>query len=116
MLKDDFSIEHIVPNSSEWDGNMDKDRTGNLVPIRVKMNCSRGNKHINVYNGNEFCNCVNIRKIIPTNDVYDEIVDHVGDSGSPKRVRVKDVEKYNNMCARNENIYKEVFLEYIFPE
>ena len=116
MLKDKFSIEHIVPNSSDWVGEMDKDRTGNLVPIRVKMNCSRGNKHINAYNDNDFCKCINIREIIPTNDLYDEIVVHARDSGGPQRVVVKDVEKYNNMCTRNENTYKRVFLEYIFPE
>ena len=32
LLKNDFSIEHIIPNSSEWVGELDKDRTGNLIP------------------------------------------------------------------------------------
>ena len=49
MLDNDFSIEHIFPNSSDWDGEIDKDRTGNLIPIISTINCSRQNKHIDAY-------------------------------------------------------------------
>ena len=60
LQQNEFSIEHICPNSSEWDGVLDKDRTGNLIPIIATINSSRGNKHIREYcksiNGETFCN------------------------------------------------------------
>ena len=40
MLENEFSIEHICPNSSDWEGELDKDRTGNLIPIISTINCS----------------------------------------------------------------------------
>ena len=49
MLDNDFSIEHIFPNSSDWDGEIDKDRTGNLTPIIASLKSGRGNKHISYY-------------------------------------------------------------------
>ena len=49
MLDNEFSIEHIMPNSSEWEGELDKDRIGNLIPIISEINSQRGNKHINSY-------------------------------------------------------------------
>ena len=38
MLDKEFSLEHIIPNSSEWEGELDKDRTGNLIPIIAEIN------------------------------------------------------------------------------
>ena len=49
LLDNKFSIEHIMPNSLEWDGELDKDITGNLIPIISTINSQRGNKHINLY-------------------------------------------------------------------
>ena len=78
MLENDFSTEHICPNSCEWDGELDKDRTGNLIPIISTINSSRGNKHITEYyknkNGETFCEF--IKEIIPKIDVYDNIIFH----------------------------------------
>ena len=37
-INNEFSIEHIMPNSSGWKGELDKDRTGNLIPIISKIN------------------------------------------------------------------------------
>ena len=53
LLNNEFSIEHIIPNSSDWEGEIDKDRTGNMIPIIASLNCGRGNKHINYYNNTE---------------------------------------------------------------
>jgi hypothetical protein len=111
MLDNEFSIEHICPNSCEWDAVLDKDRTGNLIPIIASMNCARGNKHINEYKkgepGKAFCNF--IRDIVPSNEEYDNIVLH------DKKPKIKNNELYNAMCVKNEELYIMNFVELLFP-
>lgn len=110
MLENEFSIEHICPNSSEWDGEIDKDRTGNLIPIISTINSSRGNRHISEYykakNGESFCEF--IRDIIPGFDVYDKIVSH------ERKPTIINNELYNNMCNENEEKYKQNFIGQLF--
>jgi hypothetical protein len=110
MLENEFSIEHICPNSSEWDEELDKDRTGNLIPIISTINSSRGNKHISEYyktdNGKSFCEF--IKDIIPKNNVYDNIVSH------NKKPTIISNELYNNMCRENEEKYKQNFIDCLF--
>lgn len=111
LLNNEFSIEHIIPNSSEWEGELDKDRTGNLFPIISTINSQRGNKHINSYykrtkEGNEFCEF--IKDIIPNDEVYDNIIQH-----DRKPTIVNNV-KYNKMCEKNEIKYKENFINCLF--
>ena len=110
MLENEFSIEHICPNSSEWDGELDKDRTGNLIPIIASINSSRGNKHIKEYytteNGRSFCGF--IKEIIPKNDDYNNIVSH------EKKPVIKSVELYNAMCEKNEEEYRQNFINCLF--
>jgi hypothetical protein len=111
ILDNEFSIEHICPNSSDWDGELDKDRTGNLIPIISTVNSSRGNKHINEYhktnNGLLFCKF--IKDIIPEINVYDNIISH-----EEKRPRIKSNELYNNMCKDNEQKYQQNFIKCLF--
>jgi hypothetical protein len=110
MLENEFSIEHICPNSSEWVGELDKDRTGNLIPIISTMNCSRGNKHISEYcktaNGKTFCEF--IKDIIPEYDVYNKIVSH------NKKPTITNTVLYNEMCEKNEERYKKNFIDCLF--
>jgi hypothetical protein len=110
MLDNEFSIEHICPNSCDWDGELDKDRTGNLIPIISTINCSRGNKHISEYyktkNGNSFCEF--IKDIVPIISVYDTIVSH------EKKPTIISSELYNNMCRENEQKYKQNFIGCLF--
>ena len=110
LLNNEFSIEHIMPNSSEWNGVLDKDRTGNLIPIISNINSQRGNKHINSYKktreGNQFCEF--IKDIIPNDDLYDNIIQH------DKKPTIKNNEKYNEMCEKNEKTYKENFINCLF--
>jgi hypothetical protein len=112
MLENEFSIEHICPNSSEWKGKIDKDRTGNLIPIISSMNSSRGNKHINSYRNceewEEFYNI--IKDIIPDDQQYNEIVDH------NKIPFIKDNVSYNDLCKSNEEKYKINFIKCLFNE
>lgn len=111
MLDNQFSIEHICPNSSEWNGELDKDRTGNLIPIISTINSSRGNKHINEYyktkDGKSFCGF--IKEIIPRSNVYDDIISH-----EEKRPMIKNNDLYNIMCKENEEKYKQNFIDCLF--
>ena len=110
MLKNEFSIEHICPNSSEWNGELDKDRTGNLIPLISTINISRGNRHISGYyknkNGEIFCEF--IKDIIPSIDVYNNIVSH------EKKPMIINNELYNNMCKENEEKYKQNYIDCLF--
>jgi hypothetical protein len=111
MLDNEFSIEHIIPNSSSWEGELDKDRTGNLIPIISTINCSRQNKHIDAYKetkgGKEFFNF--IKDIIPLNVDYNNIVAHEN-----RKPIITDNEKYNEMCDKNEEIYFQNLIESLF--
>jgi len=110
MLENKFSIEHICPNSSEWNGELDKDRTGNLIPIISAINSSRGNRHINEYyktkNGESFCEF--IKDIIPEINIYNKIVSH------EKKPIIINNELYNTMCKENELKYKQNFIDCLF--
>ena len=113
MLDNDFSIEHIMPNSSEWDNELNKDRIGNLIPIISRINCQRGNKHINTYKkqdeGREFCDYIN--DIIPSDEQYNSIIEHSEGRKAPKII---DNEKYNDMCEKNEKIYMDNLIKCLF--
>jgi hypothetical protein len=110
MLDNDFSIEHICPNSSDWNGKIDKDRTGNLIPIISAMNSSRSNRHINEYKKNKdyetFCGF--IKDIIPDDETYNNIVSH------DKKPTIINNELYNKMCQENEEKYKKNFIDCLF--
>lgn len=109
MLDNNFSIEHIIPNSSEWEEELDKDRTGNQIPIIARMNNQRLNKHISSYrkDGNKFCEF--IKDIIPNDNIYDKIINH-----EKKKPKIINNKKYNEMCKNNENTYKENFIKCLF--
>jgi len=111
MLDNTFSVEHIFPNSSEWNGALDKDRVGNLIPIIASMNCSRGNKNIDEYNktqtGRDFFK--NIKDIIPTRDEYNITVRH-----EDRIPYINNNDKYDEICSRNENFYRINFMNILF--
>ena len=111
LTNNTFSIEHICPNSSDWVGEMDKDRTGNLFPIIDKMNSARGNKHINCYKNHKFAPefCKFIQNIIPNDVEYDMIMKH-----ERRKPKVIDIQKYNEMCIRNEKTLKENLITDLF--
>ena len=109
MLDNKFSIEHICPNSSTWNGELNKDRPGNLIPIINSMNCSRNNKHISSYiNVDNQGFCQYIKDIIPDNTCYDLIINH------DKKPHIINNDKYNEMCSYNENIYLDNFLKCLY--
>ena len=109
QLNNEFSIEHIFPNSSDWKGLLDKDRLGNLFPIISEINFSRGNKHIDsYYKGNEqFFD--NIKNIIPKTEEYNQIIVHEN-----RRPSITNNDKYNEMCKNHEEEYKNNFIKCLF--
>ena len=112
MLDNFYNIEHICPNSSDWNGELDKDRIGNLIPIISKYNSGRGNSHIEYYyNENDKYNFFKfIKDIIPSIDEYDNIMCH-----NNKKVTIINIDKYNELCSKNELIYKDNFINQLFP-
>lgn len=110
ILSNSFSIEHIFPNSSEWSDKLDKDRTGNLIPIISSINCSRGNKHITHYKktreGEDFCKY--IKDIIPFHE-YDNVISH--SDGKPI---ILNNDLFNIVCDANEKKYNESFIKSLF--
>ena len=110
MLENEFSLEHIIPNSSEWKDKLDKDRTGNIIPIISTINYQRGNKHIENYRktkeGFEFFTF--IKDIIPNDSEYEDIVIH------ERKPKIKNNDKYNELCNKNETIYKKNFIDCLF--
>jgi hypothetical protein len=110
MLDNQFSIEHIMPNSSEWKGELDKDRAGNLIPIIATINIQRGNKHIDSYKktkeGTDFCEF--IKDIIPNHDLYNTIIHH------ERTPTIINNDKYNEMCEKNEKKYLENLIDCLF--
>ena len=110
MLDKKYSIEHIAPNSSDWEGELNKDRTGNLIPLIDEINTLRGNKHINKYNttndGIVFRNFM--KDIIPDDTTYDNFIHH------KKKPFIYNNGKYNDMCKKNEEIYKNNLIKCLF--
>lgn len=110
MLENDFSLEHIIPNSSIWEGELDKDRLGNLTPIIALINSSRGNRHINFYKDSDQTGlCEFMKNIIPTNEVYDSIMNHA----TRKAILINN-DAYNELCLKNQETYKNNFIQCIF--
>jgi hypothetical protein len=110
MLENQFNLEHIIPNSSNWDGKLDKDRLGNQMPIISGMNSARGNRHISFYKDNDsdkFCEFM--KEIIPNNDVYDNIINH-----QTRKPKVINIDAYNELCEKNQKTYKDNFIKCLF--
>ena len=110
-LDNTFSVEHIIPISSNCDFEIDLDRTGNLLPIFSDLNSGRSNKSIKYYTEEdkhkEFCGF--FKNILPNNENYDSIITH--DSRKPK---VINVNAYNILCDANELEYLNNFISSIF--
>jgi hypothetical protein len=110
FLKYHFWIEHICPFSCSWEGEIDIERMGNILPIVDELNGKRSNKHISEYNKNdkfEFINYVN--DVIPNDEIYNQIVKH-----DEKKPHVHNTTKFNELCEQNESIFKKIFIKHLF--
>jgi hypothetical protein len=109
FLKNIFWVEHIFPFSSSWDGDIDIDRLGNIIPLIDGLNMIRNNRSISEYNNHSKSKIVKYIDIIPTIENYDRIVSH-----DDKKPHIRNDEKYNQFCENNETALKNVFIEHIF--
>jgi hypothetical protein len=109
-LDNQFSIEHIIPYSVSWNnGQLDINRVGNLIPIINSLNCGRGNRHIDYYYTKEPIYASLIRSI-PSIQDYNKIIVHSGDD----KPSIISIDEYNKMCAKNEKMYIDNFIDLIF--
>lgn len=115
FLTNKFWIEHICPFSCVWEGEIDIDRLGNVLPIIDYLNHKRSDKHISEYAKHETRPFIRyVDDIIPNAELYDTIVNHTGVSTTSKNPRITDVAKYNELCQRNEQVMKTTFLRNMF--
>lgn len=112
-LSNKYWVEHIIPFCSEWDGDIDTDRLGNIIPIIDKINKQRVNKPISEYSRIEKDEKINFIKflndIIPSIEVYNSIVSH-----KERKPMIINNEIYNNLCSQNEDNFKNGFIHYLF--
>ena len=109
FLKKNFWVEHMFPFSCSWEDNLDIDRLGNIFPILDNLNKERSNKHISEYKKIDKEEFMKFIDIIPTNELYDQIVSHKN-----KKPHIKNSEKYNLFCLDNEKKLINYFLKKIF--
>lgn len=109
FLKNQYWVEHIFPFSSSWDGEIDIDRLGNIVPIIDGLNMVRNNRSITEYNQHSLSKIVKFIDIIPSPRYYDMIISH-----AEKKPHIYDSKEYNGLCEKNEMSLKKIFLEHIF--
>jgi hypothetical protein len=112
FLKYNYWIEHIFPFSSSWEGEIDIDRLGNIIPIIDNLNSKRNNKNISEYSKSDKLQFLKyINDIIPNQVDYNEIITH-----QEKKPHITDNNKYNVLCSLNENKLINIFLENLFLE
>lgn len=108
-----YSIEHIVPFSSKWDKDdkLDIDRLGNLFPIPLDDNVKRGNRDISYYQDNklEYHDYYKNIDILPNSREYLKYNKIDGN-----KTKITDIEMYNDICKRNEELYINSFLKHLF--
>lgn len=109
FLKKNFWVEHMFPFSCSWENNLDIDRLGNIFPILDNLNKERSNKHISEYKKIDKEEFMKFIDIIPTNELYDQIVSHKN-----KKPHIQNSDKYNLFCSDNEKKLINYFLKKIF--
>ena len=109
MLNKKYSIEHLVPFSTKYNGEIDIDRIGNLFPIPLDYNKKRGNKSINEYEN--ICKDYHDSTIsnIISNEEYDDIVSYEG-----TKPNIEDIDKFENICGIIEKRYIDKCITFLF--
>ena len=111
-IKKDYSIEHIIPFSSQWENSLDINRLGNLVPTLQKINSERGNKDLTTYYKPEYIEFTKfIDELLPKQ--YNNIVAH-GEKKKNSKPKIFDNSKYIEYCQKNEDVYKKLLLDNLY--
>ena len=112
-----FSNEHIVPFSSRYDGEIDIDRLGNLVPTKDTINSKRKNKDLSIYyNDENFKNFSQyLTPILYSNEEYLRFVEYKkNEKNNKKYPYLLNAEIYNRICKQNEEEYINRFINIVF--
>ena len=110
LLENEFSLEHIFPFSSNWEGQLDIDRLGNIVPIISQINNKRSNKHIKKYKELDInFNFIKFIDVIPDEKLYDTIILH-----KEKELLIINNSLYNDNCEKIEKKYLDNFINCLF--
>jgi len=109
MLNNSYSIEHLIPFSTKYSGEIDLDRIGNLFPIPLEYNKKRGNRSITEYN--TICKEYNDSTIsnIISNQEYDNVVNYEGN-----KPIIKNITKFEDICSLIEKRYTDKCIKFLF--
>jgi hypothetical protein len=107
----EYSIEHIIPFSSAYEGELDLDRFGNLFPISLYHNKKRSNKNINLYNDicPEYYNTF-IKKLCDDIE-YNNIIEY-----NNKKPVIINNKLYEDLCYKNEKLIIDIIIKYLFSD
>jgi hypothetical protein len=109
-LNETYSLEHISPFSSIWNGNIDIDRLGNLFPTIETINCNRKNCNLDIYKTAENKTFYeSIKNLLPEN--YNDI-----NKFDKNKTTIILPDEYNKYCAKNESIYIISLINDIFSD
>ena len=123
LLKQEFWNEHIFVFSSQYEGKIDIERPGNVIPIPNFLNLQRKDKNISKYKeiekkeGIEFIRFIDM---IPHQTVYDEIAKHweikPGEryAMALKNPKIINNVKFNKICEKNEKILIDTLITRIY--
>lgn len=107
--------DHLIPYSirvkdQEISIPFSINRLGNFVPSPGKINASRGNKNLSIYDNNKDLH-TQIFDLLPKKDEYNEIVEYKkGKKLIPYFKNLNAFRKFNEICDRNEKVYFDNFV------
>ena len=99
LIDNRYSMEHIIPYSSLWEGKIDIDRLGNIFPTLEEINSKRSNKSLSIYK-DEYPIFYEVVKSLLQTDKYFNIISYEN-----KKNNIKAIDNYNTMCKKNEELY-----------
>ena len=116
---EEFSNEHIVCFSTHYDPEVkiDIDRLGNLFPTKKQINNDRKINDLSIYYQHDTFEDFSkyLKPILYSNDEYHQMIKYVKHH-SNNCPTLANVEKYNEICDRNEKHYINNFITSIFEE
>jgi hypothetical protein len=113
MVSKVFSVEHIFPHSTMYEGECDLDRPGNTFPTFHHINVKRRNGDLSIYYEPENKDYIDaFGEIIPSNEQYHKVVSYESIGSKPKMV---NMELYNEICERNERLCIDTIVNKYFP-
>jgi hypothetical protein len=114
FLKEQYSIEHLIPFSTNYDNKIDIDRIGNLIPIPLDYNIKRGNKTIRTYKEIDKSFYKSFIRNICSYDDYNNIIEYQKDKSNRDKPYMISNEGYTKLCEKNEKMYIDIIINDLF--